>query len=154
MCDEFPTASIHRFDRGVMNKKIIEQFFVKILSHTILKESKFLLFFISSNDKIFKEKREKDTSLLSKMANIFGNDINMRKKHLEIGNETNNMLILGEDERKRLKVFLEKLKLLTTNNVEIYEAAVSSAGKISILLDSLHEEIFSLADHLGKLTES
>lgn len=88
------------------------------------------------------------------MANIFGNDINMRKKHLDVGKDTNNMLILGEDERKRLKVFLEKLKILTTKNVDVYQKAVSSAGRISVLLESLHEEIFSLADQLGKLSES
>lgn len=109
---------------------------------------------MTAPDDTFREKIQKDNSLITQISNVFGNDIEFRKKALESALRTDKLRILDESEKNKLKVFLENLKILNEKNVDNIKKAKACSVKIQANIDALSESIYNFADSLSELVST
>ena len=148
---EFPQVNIPEVDKGQLSKKIIEDFFDLLLKQNSVYASRFLRFFLSSDDKKFKARRERDSNWFSNFVDKImpaGNNINL--EDLQLGKEDTNELE-GYDE-VNLQIFLDELHETLKMNDTHYQNVAQNCSDLTYLFQQISQKVFQLADSFSKLS--
>ena len=72
LCDklkeEYPSVSIPPLDKVDLSKKVIEDFFATLKSNSV-QQSRHVMYFLQANDKMFEERKNNESSLMSMVMN-------------------------------------------------------------------------------------
>lgn len=91
---EFPNKHIASIDKGDLNKKAIEEYFYLLIEKEDLRNSRYLNYFLTAEDKMFEERKNSEESIIGSLMS-------------KLKRSTVNTEALGVVDTKKCKVRLD-----------------------------------------------
>lgn len=153
---EFPNTLIDPIHKGDLSKKSIDLFFDNLLSRITINKSRYLLYFLTSQDSQFYTRRERDLNWIKNLKDKFKDTDKIRqdlKKH--VTPLTKDMIDKFDEEQSiSLEVFLDEFQEVERKNQKSYREIIKASDELQKTFDQASKLINKIGKEIGNVSQN